>query len=217
VCKSTARTECFTTTITDDTSRCKKDCSLRKRVGTRNGRSAELELAVRPGASAGDQVEQELGVALLVARAALQALHGHLGDAVVVHERRRHHQQVEDLVRLELQGRKGHNHTPPKSHPTRTTTHPDVALAREEALGHAEGVEQRAADVEQRHQRHPAHRRLVDGRVEAVHDEVVAARDHRRQPQAHEQPCDQRLIHTTQALRSFSINHKFDIYSYYRR
>lgn len=65
------------------------------------------------------------------------------------------------------------------------TTHPDVALAREEPLGDASGVQTGSGDVEHRHEQKPAH--LSDGGRfdQTLADDEVQGGDHAAQTQAH--------------------------------
>ena len=60
-------------------------------------------------------------------------------------------------------------------------TNPDVELAGEDALGDAERVDERAADVEHGHEREPAEREVVQRRPQAVLNEYVEAWDHAAQ------------------------------------
>lgn len=91
-------------------------------------------------------------------------VHGHLADAVIVHESCHQNQHVENLMRLE----------------------PDVTLSGEPSFGHSQGVEQRSQNVQQAHQNQPPKAGLGDFAEPTLHQDVVDGRNDSRQSEAHE-------------------------------
>lgn len=91
-------------------------------------------------------------------------VHGHLADAVVVHEGGHQDEHVENLMRLE----------------------PDITLAGEPSLGYPQGVEQCSQDVQKPHQDQPAQAGLRNLAEPSLHQDVVNGRNDAGQAEAHE-------------------------------
>lgn len=104
------------------------------------------------------------GVVVHLALAYRHAVHGHLGDAVVVDESAPQHEDVEYLVGMQ----------------------PDVALAGEPAFGDAQGVQDRAHDVQQAHENEPAEALLAHVVEPAFHDAVMNGGHDPAQAERHE-------------------------------
>lgn len=68
---------------------------------------------------------------------------------------------------------------------TAFVAHPDVALAGEEPLGDASGVQAGAGDVERRHEQQPAHLTHGGGFNQTLADDEVQGRNHAAQTQTH--------------------------------
>ncbi len=75
--------------------------------------------------------------------------------------------------------------------------YPDVELSGTESLGHSEGVDERAGDVESGHQCEPAERVVLHRRAQSLHDDHM----NRRQTSAHQaKRYEQCCTHTMNAL-----------------
>lgn len=98
-----------------------------------------------------------------------QPVHGHLGYATVVYERRGDDQHVEDLVAVA----------------------PQVELARVEPLGHPPRVQERARDVQHGHEDQGADRSRGRGAEDALLAEVVAGGHDAREAKRDEHPRPQ--------------------------
>lgn len=99
-----------------------------------------------------------------VALADRYPVHGHLADAVVVHEGGHQDQHVENLMRLE----------------------PDITLSGEPSLGHSQGIEQRSQNVQQAHQDQPTEAGLGNFAKPSLHQDVMDGRNDSGQSEAHE-------------------------------
>lgn len=66
--------------------------------------------------------------------------------------------------------------------------YPDVALAREEPLGDARGIQARSGDVECGHEQQPAHLSHGGGLYQTLADDEVQGGNHAAQTQTHKHP-----------------------------
>ena len=119
-----------------------------------------------------------------------------VGHAVEVNEGARHHQDVKQLVGVELTERERETNGN-KSVRDRTWllgslwslcvffAHPDVTLAREEPLGDASGVQTGSSDVEGGHEQQPAHLSHSGGFDQPLADDKVKSGHHAAQTQTH--------------------------------
>lgn len=126
---------------------------------------------------------------VLGARSRREAEFLEVGDSVEVNEGSRHHQDVEELVGVELEeaerrrltGREGGG-----GGGGGALTHPDVTLPWEEPLGDAGGVQTGSGDVEGGHEQQPAHLAHGGGLDHTLADDEVEGGNHAAQAQTHE-------------------------------
>lgn len=157
------------------------------------------------------------GALLSAARSRREAKLLQVGDAVEVNESPCDHQDVEQLVRVEL-GEKADREKGERVYQTSVTSeekergkknvvikkkgrvlpvrdlsgfslaYPDVTLAREEPLGDASGVQARSGDVERGHEQQPAHLSHGGGLDQTLADDEVQGGNHTAQTQTHKHP-----------------------------